>query len=176
MKIIDVAVRKIGRFLAVLSAVVGVLIMVIMLADVVSRNFVSHRSIPGVYELIETLVVLILAFGLVYAEELEVNPRVTLLTDRLSARSAMIVRTVGELVVAVVVTWMAYGVVGQAITATERGEFTQGIIAFPTWPTKILLAVGFVVLAVYVDNRLVRSVVRLATGDIEPKKEHTHAL
>lgn len=178
MLVIETWLKTISGWLAALSAAAGIVIMLLMLTDVVARNWITHRSLPGVYELIETITVLVLAFGVAHAEQIRANPRVSLLTERLSARAVVAVRTVGEAVMMAVVVWFAYGTTCDAIVAVQRGEHVLGVVRFPVWPTKIMLAAGFVLLALYLLNDTVRSITRIARNDIPvsaPEEEKSNA-
>ncbi|ALJ18398.1 TRAP transporter small permease [Microbacterium sp. No. 7] len=161
MDTLNKVLAKVSDVTAVLSAIAVVIIMVLMVAEVLARNVFTHRSVPGSYELTETLVVLVMAFGLMSAERLQANPRVTLLTDALSPFKARRVRFLGQILSTVVVVWFAYGTVLEAIKSTQRGQVIQGLVVFPVWPTKIVLALGFVLLSVYFVSLLMNSVAEL---------------
>jgi len=47
-----------------------------------------------------------------------------------------------------------------ALRSTQRGEISFGVITFPIWPAKIILAAGLILLTI----QLVMDILRLACG------------
>ncbi|SNR81083.1 TRAP transporter small permease subunit [Blastococcus mobilis] len=142
MKKLDDLVGKVSALLAVLAAVCTLAMMFTMIADVGNR-LVGNGSLAGAYELAAMLLVIVVFLGFAYAERTETNVRVTLGTSRMPHAVARVVRLVGGVVSTVVVAVFAKATWEQAMVSMERGEFTQGIVDFPVWPTKLIIAVGF---------------------------------
>lgn len=147
MKRIDDLVGRLSSLLAVLAALCTLAMMATMVADVGNR-LLGNGSIGGAYELAAMLLVMVVFLGFAYAERTETNVRVTLATGRMPAPVARVARLLGGLVSIVVVAIFARATWDQALLSIERGEFTQGIVDFPVWPTKLVIAIGFTLLLV----------------------------
>lgn len=147
MKKIDEWVGKLSALLAMLAAVATLVMMVTMIADVVNR-LMGNGSLKGAYELSAMLLVVIVFLGFAYSERTETNVRVTLGTSRMPYPVARVFRLVGGFVSVVVVAIFTRATWDQALVSIDRGEFTQGIIDFPVWPTKLVIAIGFTLLTV----------------------------
>lgn len=164
MRVVDHLLDRLSRSLAALSAISLIAVALILIFDVVHRNL-TGRSVAGAFELIETIIVMIAFLGFMHAERTRTNVRMTLVTDRMSARLAEPARFAGSLVTLVVVAWFSYATWMTAIASTARGEFTQGLVAYPTWPAKIIVAVGFTALTLQVAaDTVARLLPRSAVG------------
>jgi TRAP-type C4-dicarboxylate transport system permease small subunit len=142
MKKLDAWVGRLSALLAMLAAVCTLVMMATMIADVVNR-VLGNGSLAGAYEFAAMLLVMVVFLGFAYAERTETNVRVTLVTARLPAPVARVLRLVGGVVSTVVVVTFARATWDEALVSMERGEFTQGIVDFPVWPTKMVIALGF---------------------------------
>jgi TRAP-type C4-dicarboxylate transport system permease small subunit len=128
--------------LAVLGSLVSVGIMLGMVADVGWRR-ATGGSIPGMIELIETFMVVVVFLGLAYAETSGAHVRMNLVTRVLPFPVRRVVKAAGMGVCAAVSGWMAWASTHRAILATAAGEVRPGLLYFPVWPSRILIAVGF---------------------------------
>jgi TRAP-type C4-dicarboxylate transport system permease small subunit len=147
MKKLDDLVGKLSALLAMLAAVCTLAMMFTMIADVGNR-LLGNGSLAGAFELAAMLLVMVVFLGFAYAERTETNVRVTLGTSRMPHAVARVVRLLGGVVSTIVVAVFAQATWGQALVSIERGEFTQGIVDFPVWPTKLVIAIGFTFLTV----------------------------
>lgn len=149
MRRADRIVGLVSAVLAVVAALCTLAMMLVMVADVVART-TTGGSIPGAYEVTTTLLVMVVFLGIGYAERSGTNVRVSLATDRLPSRVAQAMRVLGGVVSLVVIVWFAYATWDAFSTSVERGEFSQGIVDFPLWPAKLVIAVGYTVLSLEV--------------------------
>lgn len=164
---VDRAIRMASTILSILSAVCVMSMMVLITADVMNRVLVGG-SIPGVYELVETLVVLVAFLGLAIAERTNQNVRIELLTNRLPDRAARFLRVVGNVVGLVIVVLFAVATWETGVHALLANDTRQGLVNFPLWPARFVVAIGFTFLAL----ELVCTIVRKAAGirqDINPE-------
>jgi TRAP-type C4-dicarboxylate transport system permease small subunit len=126
----------------VLGSLVSVGIMLGMVADVGWRK-VTGGSIPGMIELIETFMVVVVFLGLAYAETSGAHVRMNLVTRVLPFTVRRVVKAAGMGVCAALSGWMAWASAHRAILATASGEVRPGLLYFPVWPSRIMIAVGF---------------------------------
>lgn len=145
--------------LGVLSGFATLLIMVIICIDVVGRAFFNSPMHSGV-ELSELLLVSLVFFGLAAAQQQRQNFALEIATRHLPMRVQVIVELVGYVACLMIVILLAWPSTIQAITSIERGESGFGIVAFPVWPARIVLAAGLWLLAL----QFLCDIYRLTTG------------
>lgn len=139
------ATRRIGRFLAVLGAFVSGAIMLGIVTDVVRRQL-TGRSIPGMIEMIETFMVIVVFLGLAHAEAVRVHVRMSLVTNALPFRAARWAKTCGMALCLAGSAWFAWAATLRAEESVVAGEVQPGLLRFPVWPARIIIAIGFVAL------------------------------
>ncbi|TYL55545.1 TRAP transporter small permease [Nocardioides sp. BGMRC 2183] len=137
--------RPLALVARAMSVTAGLLLLVLILltvADVVSRNARDH-SIVGTVDISTMLLVAAAFLGLASAEI--DGKHVTV--DLFEARFAPLVRWVLSLVRAalllalgVLLTW---GLSEVLLSALERGETTNDVLRLPTWPAKAVLVASF---------------------------------
>lgn len=158
---IDAVLGRISTACAYLSVTSVLLAMVIMLVEVFSRTF-RGTSVPGAYETVETLIVLIAFLGLAYSERVGETIRVTVLADVLPRTVMAAARWVGNACGLLIAIWLAFSSAVIARGSFERGEYTTGLVNFPVWPARMVITAGFVLLCVELLVRLLRGVRRIA--------------
>ena len=135
-------IRRAGDVTAVLAAVVSAGIMLGIVVDVVNRE-ITGRSVPGMLELVETFMVVVVFLGLAHAEATGTHVRMGLVTRvlphlwrRMARAFAMVVCMLGS-------AWFCYVTALRALDATTAREVRPGLLRFPVWPARIIVAVGF---------------------------------
>ena len=157
----DNLVGTIGRVMSVGGAISACLIMVAMTVDAGYRNLFNH-SIPGTFEIVEVALVLAVFLGLATAERTGSNVRVTLFTSLLTTRAAAWVRLFGLLVSLVIVLWFAGASVEKAMHSYAIGEYKRGIISFPMWPGRVIVAIGFSLLVAELTMGILRRLIAIS--------------
>lgn len=160
---IDWYVGTLGRVMSVGGAVAACLIMVVMTVDVGYRNL-FNQSIPGTFEVVEVALVLAVFLGMATAERAGNAVRVTLFTAMLPNRFAAVVRILGILVSLGIVAWFAYASIDKAMSSYAIGEYKRGIISFPMWPGRAVIAFGFSLLVIELTMGLLRRLIVLFDG------------
>jgi TRAP-type C4-dicarboxylate transport system permease small subunit len=148
------ATNRVAMVLSVIAALSTIALMVSVIADVISRRSGSG-SLPGMMELSESLLVIMTFLGMAQAERVSAHVRTTLLTDRLPDVARMWVQAGAYVIYFAIVAWWAYASVLRAVESTQRSEYRTGILEFPVYPARIVLAIGMVALAFLVLVRLV---------------------
>lgn len=136
-----------------LGSVVSGTIMLGIVIDVTRRQ-VTGRSVPGMIELIETFLVVVVFLGLAHAEAVGVHVRMSLVTNILPAAARRVVKTAGMAACMVGSAWFCWSSIGRAISSTSAGEVRPGLLRFPVWPARIVIAVGFAVLVLEYAARI----------------------
>ena len=117
------------------------LMIFVTVSDIFSR-YVFKYSIPGVFELSETLMTLVVFLGLALAQQERAHLRAELFISRISRRF----RSWFELFAHVLglIFWGAITVMSfhNAWDSFLIGEYKEGLMKFPIWPVRWFLAFG----------------------------------
>jgi TRAP-type C4-dicarboxylate transport system permease small subunit len=140
-------VSRLSCGLAVATGFLIGLIVIIVCLDVAARALLGG-SIQSAGEVAILLMVAQIFLGFGGAQAEKANFSVELVTNALPAgiRRALTVLTLA--LASAAIGLLAYYSWRRAITSYEQGEATYGVIAFPVWPNRIVIALGLTVLAV----------------------------
>lgn len=148
-----------ARAFAIVAALAVVVMLWAIIADVGVRNL-SNASLPGMIEVGETMVVAVIFLGMMQAGVTGEHITVTLVTSRLSDARRRAVRLFAWAFSAVFLGWLAYATLARAMASMASKESRFGILSWPIWPGRIVIAVGVVSMFVVA----VWNVVRLLQG------------
>jgi len=155
-------VHQATQVLAFIAVLCIVVILFAIVADVTRRTLFG-KSVEGVVELSEVMMVAIVFLGLGFAERRGAHVSMTLLVRKLPPRTAAVVNGLGLLLVVAVVGWMIYVTGDRALASFEDREFRFGLVRVPVWPARIAIAVGLGAYFLELAFRLIDDV-RAATG------------
>ena len=150
MKYVDAFNGRASQTAAVIAASLTMLLAISITTDAVAR-FITNRSIPGMVEVSETLLVALvfLAFG--YCAYSGAHIALTLLTDALPGRITAVLRAVAFTLVALLLVWMLWATGTRALDSFTGGEYKFGLARWPLWPARTLIVVGLALtLPVYI--------------------------
>lgn len=97
--------------------------------------------------------------------------RVTVLIDALPDGARRVLDTVVTALAVVAAGWAAWQVVGYVRESWVYGDVSQGLIAVPLWMPQLAMAVGLVLFAVALVERLVLRLRGRATHDDAPTQK-----
>lgn len=164
MKVLDRALARISNVFAFAAAVCTAAIMVLMITDLGLRT-VTGASLVGAYEVVVMLIVCVVFLGMPYAERSGTSVRVTLLTDRLGVRAATGVRIVSLSVAFATSCWLTAAAWIGLDDAISSSDYMAGLINFPIWPMRLMIAAGFTVLSLVLLHKIVGGILGFRTGD-----------
>lgn len=142
---IEAFLERLSRLLGLGSSLAVIAITLSIVADVAGR-YLWAAPISGASEFAVTSMVVVIYFGLMSAQRNSRNFRVDMLIRVLPPgvqQALEVLWRLPVLVVFVVLTWLS---TREAVIATQMGEASFGTIAFPIWPSRILLAAGLAAL------------------------------
>lgn len=142
-------VERFERMLLSLSIISGfatLLIILIVVVDVAGRFLLNLPFHSGV-ELSELLLVILVFLGLAAAQQQRQNYSIDILTRHFPAWLQEIFEIAGYVACLLIVVTLAWPSSKQAIASFQRGEAGFGIVPFPLWPARVILAVGLWLLA-----------------------------
>lgn len=134
-------IHALSTAFGVLAALLVMAIMFSTAADVASRQL-TGSSIAGVVEYSEVLMVGLIFLGLAYAQRTGAHIGVDLVTERMPARVAHAVRSVGLVIAIAIVAIMAWETLEVALRSFESREFRFGLVQVPIWPARLLIPIG----------------------------------
>lgn len=149
---------------AVLGAVAGLITMLVITLDVVWRMW-TGRSVPGLLELSETLLVVIVFLSIAYAERVEVHVRTEVLTRKFPRRLRLWTRVVVHAASASISLFLAWATTTRALDSFASAEYQPGLVRFPLWPARIVISIGFILLTIEFALKLVRSIASRDAGE-----------
>lgn len=138
-----------SKALAILSAT-GVLVIAGIVSGDVLFRLMTGGSIPGALEVTETMLVVVVAFGIAEGQRRGAHVAMEVVIVRIPARIAAFARGLGYLACAALLAWMSYRGIILAFESYESGEYRFGLRRVPLWPSRAALAVGLVVLTLEV--------------------------
>lgn len=157
---LDGGLARVTSTLAGASVAFTILLMGVMLADVVTRTL-TGGSLTGSLEVSETLLVAIVFCGIAYAERSGDNVRVRLLGGRIGRHPEAVLRALGTLVAIVVTVWLAWASVLEAVHSLNINEYQLGLVQYPLWPARMIIAVGFMLISLEFLSTFFKNIVRI---------------
>jgi TRAP-type C4-dicarboxylate transport system permease small subunit len=159
---IEKAIHRVVFYVGGIGMAVILLMMLLTTSDIIGRAFFT-RPIRGSYEITQYMLVVIVLFGLAYAQQTGRNLRVSFFINKLPARGRFaldVVFTLAALGLFVLVTWQ--GVVGSL--HAQSTNLVSDTLSIPTYPFEFLVAVGAFLLSLELLIKLIRTAISLKTG------------
>lgn len=152
----DRVLQKCSAALGVVAAGSLVVLMVATVADVLVR-WITRSSLPGMIEIAETALVASVFLGLAWTSIQGGHVAVTIVTDRMPPRLARAVSTLVWALSAGLLAWMSVALFVRAAQSTSASETRFGLVQWPIWPMRWIIAVGVVLWTVVAVVNLVRA-------------------
>lgn len=135
---------------AVFSILAGLCIIVLMglsSFDVIRRSLLN-QSIPGVNEIIEVVLAIVIFLGVAGAQTSGSQIATPIVTNLMPARLGHAVRTFAGAIATFIVIWMLIETLKVGIASYQSNEFRFGLANIPVWPARLMIPVGLLGLAV----------------------------
>ncbi|MBF7097002.1 TRAP transporter small permease [Alkalibacter mobilis] len=131
---------KINRIASYISAVIMFILTIWTVMDVAGR-YILNKPIRGTYEITELALVLIVFFGLGYAQHKDDHVVIDLLYTRFPRKMRFVIYELGVLLsigVTALMTWRLYlyGV------RMQSGNYTTSVLGIPLYPVVIFAVIG----------------------------------
>jgi TRAP-type C4-dicarboxylate transport system permease small subunit len=144
---------------------VGMLMsMFLGVADIVGTQFL-HVPVPGPFEITESTMVLIVFGALAYAQIRRAHIRVELIYTHVGPRVQGLMDVIADVAALVFFGLMLWQATMEAEYSYQINEATVGLIRFPLYPARIILAAGTGLLVLRLVLDLIIDVRRTFTGE-----------
>lgn len=153
---VDRIAHVLAQFLGVIATSSIIVLMIAITIDVIVRN-ISGGSLPGMFELAESSLVVAVFFGLAWGAIKGEHVSVRLLSDRLGPAANRVFDIIGWAVSSVFLAWITWASYIKAQSSTELGEFRFGLLNWPVYPWRWVIVVGFAVLTLVAIMNVARA-------------------
>jgi len=137
---------KLNLGCAVLSGVALLLMMLVGALDVVGTNLdiigLTSFPIPAAFEFMATMMVVSVFLAMSLGQARRTHIRVEVLVDKLPRPLRRLADLIRHALSMVFFLCIAYFGALSALHSFNVGEYAPGIINFPIWPARVVLAVG----------------------------------
>lgn len=144
MSFLDALSRRISGVTAIIASLCTFSLAIAITTDVVSRT-VTGRSLPGLVEVSETLLVMLIFLGMAFASYTGGQISVDLVTGSLPKQVSAWVRSVGDVITLVVLVWLVAATWTRALDSIVGGEFKFGLVHWPLWPARTSIVLGLLI-------------------------------
>lgn len=144
---------------------VGMLMsMFLGVADIVGTQFL-HVPVPGPFEITESTMVLIVFGALAYAQIRRAHIRVELIYTHVGPRVQAVMDVITDVAALVFFGLMLWQATMEAEYSYQINERTVGLIRFPLYPARFILAAGTGLLVLRLVLDLIIDTRRIFTGE-----------
>ena len=130
-------IQRINRFIAGVSGVFLIPLMIITAVDVVGRDVFNH-PIPGTVELSQYMLAVFILLGLAYTHQVKAHVAVSIFTSHLNDRGQLILNIITTLLclfISFIIAWQ-----GWAVGIEERA--VSDMLRVPQYPFRLLVALA----------------------------------
>ncbi len=155
------------RALGMVANLALLLIMFGVSADAILR-YALNRPITGTLEGVELLLVFAVFLSLARTQAERGHIAVNIISERLAGRPRAALEALTALLGLVLFGAVTWATGGMALRSWQMGEYSAGLIAFPIYPSRILVALGSLLLSLQLLLEFTRAIVSLNRGAATP--------
>ena len=146
-------VNKITRVLIAIGTTILALMMFLTALDVGLR-YIFNRPLSGAFELVEYMMAILIPFCIVYCADQKGHVAVDFVVHRLKESASQFLEFLSSFLSLIISILLFYRSAAEAHLAVKIRLVTSGIIEWPAWPLKIVVAFGFLLLAIRIAIQL----------------------
>ena len=155
--------EKLNAFCAIGAEMLMVFIVILLVAEIALR-FVFNHSIPGKTEFATLSLVVVVYFGLSYAQIRNAHIRVDVFISRVTGPTREFIEAWILSIALFTTVIMLITSVSRAIETIISKNYITGVINFPLWPGRCAVAFGFVLLTLTIVIQIVRRIISGLNG------------
>src|SRR3989304_7074502 len=130
-------IQAVNRFIAGVSGVFLIPLMIITAVDVVGRDVFNH-PIPGTVELSQYMLAVFILLGFAYAHQVKAHVAVSIITSRLSQNAQFILNLITTLIGLFIFSILAW----QGLVVGVEERTVSDMLRIPQYPFRILVPVA----------------------------------
>jgi TRAP-type C4-dicarboxylate transport system permease small subunit len=151
---------RFAKWVAVISGVVVVILMVYTVADVAGR-YIANRPMPGAYEFANIFLIYITYFGVTLVQARGGHMRLGFLYEREGTRGKALIDLISVLFGIFIVGIIAWQGWIYALDSWRVQEVTMGSYTLPVFPGRIALAIGATIFLVQYVIDVIKNILLL---------------
>lgn len=163
MKLVSKIVERLALVVLLIGGMGMLFSMFLGVADIVGTQ-VLLIPVPGPRELTESTMVLIVFGALAYAQIRRSHIRVELVYFQMPPRVRAVMDVITDLAAIAFYGLILQQAIGEAQYSLQINEATVGLIRFPLWPARFILAAGCALMILQLALHLVEDLIRIKTG------------
>ena len=163
MKRLSQVIERLALAILLVGGLGLLMSMFLGVGDVIGTQFLKS-PLPGAKELTESTMVLIVFGALTYAQIKRSHIRVELLYTRMGPRGRAVMDVIADIAALLFFSLLLWQAVNEAIFSVQLKEATVGLIRFPLYPARIILAAGTGLLFLRLLIDLFEDLKRMHTG------------
>lgn len=142
------------------SLAAGWLIVFLMFLSTLDVAFrmIARKSIEGAYTLSEIVMVGICFLAMAYTQKEKGHVSMDFIVVRLKGRALLYSEIISSAISLIICALLFYRATIEAIVAVDLRLVTSGIMQWPAWPLKIVVAFGFLLLSLRVSMQLIQEI------------------
>ena len=148
---------------AIVAAIATLLLVIGITSEVIYRA-INHRSISGLLEVSELVIVFAAFLGTASSQRARLHVSTGILTEQLPPRLAEMLRLIGLFAVLLLMVFLAWGSIEVAIQSVLTNEYRFGLIPIPLWPGRIAIVLGYGLLLLQIARELAQRGAALLCG------------
>lgn len=163
MKLVSKIVERLALVVLLIGGMGMLFSMFLGVADIVGTQ-VLLIPVPGPRELTESTMVLIVFGALAYAQIRRSHIRVELVYFQMPPRVRAVMDVITDLAAIAFFGLILQQAIGEAQYSLQINEATVGLIRFPLWPARFILAAGCALMILQLALHLIEDLIRIKTG------------
>lgn len=163
MRVLAHLLERLALAVLLIGGVGMLMAMFLGVADIVGTQLL-HIPVPGPFELTESAMVLIVFGALAYAQIRRAHIRVELIYTRMGPRIQAAMDVFTDIAALTFFGLMLWQAINEAQYSYQIREATVGLIRFPLYPARIILAVGTALLILRLTLDLIEDSLRVRSG------------
>jgi len=164
VKLISKIVERLALIVLLIGGVGMLFSMFLGVADIVGTQ-VLLIPVPGPRELTESTMVLIVFGALAYAQIRRSHIRVELVYFQMPPRVRAGMDVITDLAAIAFYGLILSQAISEAQYSLQIGEATVGLIRFPLWPARFILAAGCALMILQLILHLIEDLIRIKSGE-----------
>lgn len=158
---LDKISKFINRRLAELCGLFLFIIMILLLVNVIAREF--GYAIDGLSNISVLILISVVYLGLSTTEETNQHASVELLENKLNIKNRKVLMIFIHIVKLIAIGIFAYAAIGGFISSVESGEAFTDVVYIPMWPSKLALLIGLIFFEIQIFINLLKTIFNIKT-------------